>query len=58
VFPDIDFTFANDPQSESLLRNADPDALFVVTGANRGIGLQFVKTLVQRTKVTYVMRYN
>ncbi len=39
---------------ESLKRNSDPDAVFVVTGASRGIGLQFVKSLIHRTKVRCV----
>jgi NAD(P)-dependent dehydrogenase (short-subunit alcohol dehydrogenase family) len=51
VFSDIDFS-AN--QEERLKRNSDPNAVFVVTGASRGIGLQFVKSLVQRTKGTVV----
>jgi NAD(P)-dependent dehydrogenase (short-subunit alcohol dehydrogenase family) len=51
VYSDIDFS-AN--QNESLKRYSDPNAVFVVTGASRGIGLQFVKSLVQRTKGTVV----
>ena len=51
VFSDIDFTVAEKESSESRRRNTDPDAVYVVTGASRGIGLQFVKTLLERTKV-------
>jgi hypothetical protein len=50
VFPDIDFSHAF--TSEAVKRNADPDAVFVVNGSSRGIGLQFVKSLVARTKVS------
>jgi len=34
----------------SSIRNSDPDAVFVVTGASRGIGLQFVQKLLKDTK--------
>lgn len=51
VFPNIDFEASKSLQSESNKRNNDPDAVFVVTGANRGIGLQFVKSLTERSKV-------
>jgi len=30
-------------------RNADPDAVFVVSGANRGIGLGYVRALLERS---------
>ena len=49
VFPDIDF---HSPRDAAMKRNADHDAIFVVNGSNRGIGLQFVITLLQRTKGT------
>ena len=52
VFSDIDFSVRTDPASESALRNNDPSAVFVVTGASRGIGLQFCKSLVDRTQVS------
>ena len=51
VFEDIDLTAKS---SEAIKRNADIDAVFCVTGSNRGIGLQFVKSLLQRTKGTVV----
>ena len=49
VFEDIDFSIRENTTSESFKRNNDEDAVFVVTGANRGIGLQFVKSLFERT---------
>jgi hypothetical protein len=49
VFPDIDFTSM--PTENAVQRNNDPNAIFVVTGANRGIGLQLIKSIVERTKV-------
>jgi hypothetical protein len=51
MFKDINFTTSKDPLAESVVRNADPKAVFVVTGASRGLGLEFVKQLVHRTKV-------
>lgn len=51
VFNDIDFSIAKEASSESVIRNADTNAVFVVTGASRGLGLEFVKQLVDRTKV-------
>lgn len=51
VFNDIDLSLGKD---ESLKRNSDPSAVFVVTGASRGIGLQFVKSLIERTAGTVV----
>jgi NAD(P)-dependent dehydrogenase (short-subunit alcohol dehydrogenase family) len=49
VFADIDFSVSEGPSSPSSLRRSDPDAVFVVNGASRGIGLQFVKTLLDGT---------
>lgn len=54
VFPDIDFSVADDPASEGWKRRNDPNAVFVVTGASRGIGLQFVKTLLDQSQGTVV----
>lgn len=47
VYKDINLSSA--PQVGP--RSEDPEAVFVVTGASRGIGLQFVKTLLLDTKV-------
>ena len=35
--------------ADAEVRNADPSAVFVVTGANRGIGVHFVEQLLART---------
>ena len=51
VFDDIDLSAKS---SEAIKRNADEKAVYTVTGANRGIGLQFVKSLLERTKGTVV----
>jgi hypothetical protein len=51
VYSDINLSVADDLSSRSSLRNNDPEAVFVVNGASRGIGLQFVKSLINRTKV-------
>ena len=37
-------------QLESYQQNNDPDAVFIVTGSSRGIGLQYVKSLMDRTR--------
>ena len=52
VFPDVKITekIASNENSNAFIRNNDPDAVFVVNGSSRGIGLQFVKSLAQRTK--------
>lgn len=50
VFTDIDFSIPNSPSSQSSIRNSDPDAVFLVNGASRGIGLQFVRKLLKDTK--------
>jgi NAD(P)-dependent dehydrogenase (short-subunit alcohol dehydrogenase family) len=49
VFPNVDLSVRL-----SLPRNSDPDSVFVVTGASRGIGLQAVKSLLGRTQGTVV----
>jgi NAD(P)-dependent dehydrogenase (short-subunit alcohol dehydrogenase family) len=53
VFPDIQFDNINQSSSSSSSgddnRNSDPNAVFVISGASRGIGLQFVKSLLERT---------
>jgi NAD(P)-dependent dehydrogenase (short-subunit alcohol dehydrogenase family) len=55
VFPDIDFSVASGTSSDAIRRNNDPNSVFVVTGANRGIGFQFVKSLIDRTEVRKVL---
>lgn len=49
VFPDI--TNLGESSPEAIHRNQDEDAVFVVTGASRGIGKQIVTSLLDRTKV-------
>jgi len=51
VYNDIEISTT---EKESIARNSDPKAVFVVSGASRGIGLQFVKTLQSRSKGTIV----
>jgi hypothetical protein len=52
IFPDISIKEQPSNNMENALkRNNDSNAVMVVTGANRGIGLQFVKSLLDRTKV-------
>ncbi|CAJ1969318.1 unnamed protein product [Cylindrotheca closterium] len=51
VYNDIEISTT---EQESVARNSDADAVFVVTGASRGIGLQFVKALQTRSKGTIV----
>jgi len=51
MFPDIDL---NCLSSHARMRNQDSDAVFVITGASRGIGLQIVKDMLIRTKVRAV----
>ena len=48
MFPDLDI---DNVTTDAAQRNQDADAVFVVTGASRGIGLQIVKELLNRTKV-------
>eukprot|EP00568_Trieres_chinensis_P010550 CAMPEP_0183308042 /NCGR_PEP_ID=MMETSP0160_2-20130417/19704_1 /TAXON_ID=2839 ORGANISM="Odontella Sinensis, Strain Grunow 1884" /NCGR_SAMPLE_ID=MMETSP0160_2 /ASSEMBLY_ACC=CAM_ASM_000250 /LENGTH=368 /DNA_ID=CAMNT_0025471785 /DNA_START=53 /DNA_END=1159 /DNA_ORIENTATION=+ len=52
VYDPVDITAASSPspESASARRNADPDAVHVVTGASRSMGLQFVKSLLDRTE--------
>ncbi|KAJ8599718.1 hypothetical protein CTAYLR_004750 [Chrysophaeum taylorii] len=40
--------------SHATARNADPDAVFVVSGASRGIGAEFCAQLLERTAGTIV----
>ena len=48
VFPHIKFNRGDN--ANSLNRNSDPNSVFVVSGASRGIGLQFVSSLLERTQ--------
>lgn len=50
VFPDIQIQNKSSQRSDATLRNTDPDAVFVINGSSRGIGLQLVQSLLQRTK--------
>lgn len=50
VFEDIDFSVSQSTTLQSSIRNSDPDAVFVVNGASRGIGLQFVRKLLKDTE--------
>jgi len=47
VFQDVDFSVSSSPSSQSSIRNSDPDAVFVINGASRGIGLQFLRKLLK-----------
>jgi NAD(P)-dependent dehydrogenase (short-subunit alcohol dehydrogenase family) len=51
AYPNIDITSKSkvDGSSASAARNADPNAVFVITGASRSMGLQFVKEILHRT---------
>lgn len=53
IFPDIKILKPEElHQNENAIRrNTDSNAVMVVTGANRGIGLQFVKSLLFHSKV-------
>ena len=48
VFPNIQFN--NRDSVNTLDRNSSPNAVHVVSGASRGIGLQFVSSLLERTQ--------
>jgi len=47
IFSDVDLTSTS---ADAELRNTDPNAVVCVTGANRGIGLQVVQQMLERTK--------
>jgi len=49
VYSDIDISTAQKSEAATA-RNSDPSAVFVVTGASRSMGLQFVKELLSRTR--------
>ncbi|KAL7551730.1 hypothetical protein ACHAWF_014913 [Thalassiosira exigua] len=48
VYDDVLLT--SGPSEAAVARNADSDAVFVVTGASRSMGLQFVRELLVRTE--------
>lgn len=50
VYENVDIATPPTPDSSAFQRNADPDAVHVVTGASRGMGLQYVQSLLDRTK--------
>lgn len=51
VFPDIEFDNSLSQDAlPSIKRNNDSGAVYVINGSSRGIGLQFVKSLLERTK--------
>ena len=50
VFPNIQFDHSSEDNLPSIKRNNDPEAVYVINGSSRGIGLQFVKSLLERTK--------
>ena len=52
VFPDIEFdkSLSQDDELPSIKRNNDSGAVYIINGSSRGIGLQFVKSLLGRTK--------
>lgn len=55
IFPDVNISSGASKTTISehaVQRNTDPDAIFVVNGASRGIGLQMVKSLLERTQGT------
>jgi len=54
IYSDIQLVGDEDVSSDASRRKMDPDAVFVVSGSSRGIGLQFVKELVSRTKGSIV----
>jgi len=54
IYSDIKLPDDASSATEAHKRKIDPDAVFVVTGSSRGIGLQFVKELVKRTKGSIV----
>jgi hypothetical protein len=61
VFPDIELATASTDGTGTTAtlaaartRNNDPNAVFVVTGASRGLGREFVHQLLARTKVITV----
>lgn len=53
TFPDIQLenTLKPENQHAAIIRNSDSQAVFIVNGSSRGIGLQFVTNLLKRTKV-------
>ena len=59
VYNNIDIHSSSKVSAAATARNTDPEAVFVVSGASRSMGLQVVKELFSRTKgriVACVMR--
>jgi len=50
AYDDIDISSGAGVSDAAAARNGDPEAVFVVTGASRSMGLQFVKELLSRTE--------
>ena len=56
VYENINISSANNDvaKSTSKERNSDPESVFVISGASRGMGLQYCKSLLHRTNGTIV----
>lgn len=55
IFLDVDIWSHDKPITDAAKeRNSDPEAVFVVNGSSRGIGLQVVQSLLERTQGTII----